>query len=285
MTWTFTEDLTAYLDAAGAVVAADPVSNTLLLTTADALRRRGTHAFGDGTPYFGWWTDPDGVVRAGLVCTPPNPLLVGSLPGPALSALAAALHTEPLLAGVAGFNARRADARVLTEAWGRPVDVEENRLFRLGTPVAPDPAPEGAVRRAAEEDLPLLLEWLGAFADEADTPRAGAPWVRDRLGYGGVLLWQDAAGTPVSMASFSRPQAGAARVGPVYTPPGARGRGFGAGATYAATLGARAAGAAEVILFTDLANPTSNRLYPRLGYAPTGDRSVVLARREPTPTP
>lgn len=77
---------------------------------------------------------------------------------------------------------------------------------------------------------------------------------------------------------FFPPLGGAARVGPVYTPPGARGHGYGAGSTYAATLGARAAGAAEVILFTDLANATSNRLYPRLGYVPVGERSMVLAR-------
>ncbi|MFJ7204573.1 GNAT family N-acetyltransferase [Streptomyces sp. NPDC098789] len=278
MTWTFTEDLTAYLDAAGPAVAAHPVPNTLLLTTADALRRRGPHAFGSGTPYFGWWTGPDGVVAAGAVCTPPHQLLVGALPAGALAALALALHTEPLLADVAGFNARRSDAEALVAAWGRPVDIEQNRLFRLGTLVAPSPAPEGEARLATEEDLPLVLDWMGAFAVEADTMRAGASWARDRMAYGGVLLWQDAAGTPVSLASFSRPQAGASRVGPVYTPPEARGHGYGAGATHAASLGARAAGAAEVILFTDLANPTSNRLYPRLGYRPAGDRSMVLAR-------
>lgn len=51
--------------------------------------------------------------------------------------------------------------------------------------------------------------------------------------------------------------------------------GFGAAATTAATRNALNAGAAEVVLFTDLANPTSNALYPRLGYRPIEDRAVV----------
>jgi len=65
--------------------------------------------------------------------------------------------------------------------------------------------------------------------------------------------------------------AGAIRVAPVYTPPEHRGRGYAAGATAAATRAALDAGAEEVLLYTDLANPTSNRLYARLGYRPVED--------------
>ena len=34
------------------------------------------------------------------------------------------------------------------------------------------------------------------------------------------------------------------------------------------------AGAAEVVLFTDLANPASNALYQRLGYEAVADRAI-----------
>ncbi|MET9696509.1 GNAT family N-acetyltransferase [Streptomyces sp. NPDC006529] len=280
MTWTFTDDLTAFLDTAGPALRADPVSNTLLLTTTDALRRRGPGAFGDGSPYFGWWTGADGAVAGVLACTPPHPVLVGAAPAEAVAALGSVLHTEPFLAGLGGFNARSQDAEVLARAWGRPVEDHRERLFRLEAPLAPSPAPAGRARPAAEEDVPLVLEWLAAFAAEADTPTAGETWIRDRISYGGILLWQDPAGRPVSLASFSRPQAATARIGPVYTPPADRGRGHAAGATHAATLAARTAGAAEVLLFTDLANPTSNRLYPRLGYVPLWDRSVIVPRAD-----
>ncbi|MET9959256.1 GNAT family N-acetyltransferase [Streptomyces sp. NPDC006326] len=278
MTWTFTPDLAAYLAAAGPAVAAEPVVNTVLLTVTDALRRRGPNAFGPDAPFFGWWTGADGAVAGGLLCTPPHPVLVGALPARAVRELGAALADEPLLACVAGFNARRPDAEALARAWGRPTEIaEETRLYRLADLVAPRPAPPGRSRLAAEGDLPLLLEWLEAFKREASVPGAASEAaLRDRLSYGGMLLWEHA-GRPVSMAGFSRPIGSVSRIGPVYTPPAARRRGYAAGVTHAVSTAAYAAGASEVLLFTDLANPTSNGVYLRLGYTPVEDRAEVVA--------
>lgn len=42
MTWTFTDDVGAFLDTAGAALAARPAENTLLLTATATLRDRGT---------------------------------------------------------------------------------------------------------------------------------------------------------------------------------------------------------------------------------------------------
>src|SRR5262249_59245223 len=89
--------------------------------------------------------------------------------------------------------------------------------------------------------------------------------IDDRLSYGGRAGGETADG-PVSMAGATRAVAGQARVGPVYTPPGRRGRGFGGAVTAAVSRAARDAGVGEVLLYTDLANPTSNALYQRLGY-------------------
>jgi predicted GNAT family acetyltransferase len=55
-------------------------------------------------------------------------------------------------------------------------------------------------------------------------------------------------------------------VGPVYTPPARRGRGFGSAVTADATAAAIAAGADHVVLYTDLSNPTSNAIYQTIGY-------------------
>lgn len=281
MTWTFSSDLAAWLAAVRPAVAAQPVVNTLLLTVMEGLELRGPDAYGPGAPLFGSWTAPDGRVSGAVLRTPPHPLLVGALPPEALPALGAALAGEPLFAGVDALNARRADAEVLASAWGRPTRVsEENRLYRLGGLRAPDPAPTGRARRAAESDLPLLRDWAAAFHREAGL-RGTVPEavLRDRLSYGGTLLWEDGGG-PVSMAGFHRPVARVAhvaRVGPVYTPPAHRGRGYGAGVTHAASGAAYAAGAQQVLLFTDLANPTSNGIYQRLGYVPVEDRTELLA--------
>ena len=74
---------------------------------------------------------------------------------------------------------------------------------------------------------------------------------------------------------MTRAVAGQVRIGPVYTPPGRRGRGFGGAVTAAVSQAARDAGVAEVLLYTDLANPTSNAVYQRLGYRPVEDRVVL----------
>jgi predicted GNAT family acetyltransferase len=65
------------------------------------------------------------------------------------------------------------------------------------------------------------------------------------------------------------------RLGPVYTPPEHRGRGYGAAVTAVVSQAALDAGAAHVVLFTDLANATSNALYCRLGYRPVEERVVL----------
>jgi predicted GNAT family acetyltransferase len=83
---------------------------------------------------------------------------------------------------------------------------------------------------------------------------------------------------------MTRAVAGQVRLGPVYTPPGRRGRGFGGAVTAAVSQAAKDAGAAEVLLYTDLANPTSNALYQRLGYQPVSD-SVELWFGPPGPAP
>jgi predicted GNAT family acetyltransferase len=87
--------------------------------------------------------------------------------------------------------------------------------------------------------------------------------------------WEDDAGAPVSLAARTATAAGVARVAPVYTPADQRRRGYGAAVTAACTADALARGASEVVLFTDLANPTANSIYQSIGFRPIGDRRVV----------
>jgi predicted GNAT family acetyltransferase len=88
------------------------------------------------------------------------------------------------------------------------------------------------------------------------------------------MLWA-VDGVPVSMAGVSPVIAGQGRVAPVYTPTELRGRGYAGMATVAASRALIAAGADEVLLYTDLANPTSNALYQRLGYRPVENVTVL----------
>jgi predicted GNAT family acetyltransferase len=61
------------------------------------------------------------------------------------------------------------------------------------------------------------------------------------------------------------------RVAPVYTPPEHRGHGYASAATAAASQWALDQGADHVLLYTDIANPITNRIYPRIGYQPLED--------------
>jgi predicted GNAT family acetyltransferase len=73
---------------------------------------------------------------------------------------------------------------------------------------------------------------------------------------------------PVALAGHSAVVGGMARIGPVYTPPAMRRRGFGAAVTAAAVRSAQRAGATEVVLFTDIGYAPSNAVYRRLGFQP-----------------
>jgi predicted GNAT family acetyltransferase len=178
-------------------------------------------------------------------------------------------------------NADLATAWAFADAWrartGASVSVSRNiRLYRLGALRRPEPMPAGRARVGTAADREVLVRWYEAFAANlggGEIFRADRQ-VEDRLGYGGLTLWE-VDGTPVSMAGATRTVAGTARVAPVYTPAGLRGRGYAGAATAAVSRAALDAGAEEVVLFTDLANPTSNALYRRIGYEPVVDRVAL----------
>ncbi|HET6859602.1 MAG TPA: GNAT family N-acetyltransferase [Streptomyces sp.] len=277
MTWTFTADLDEYLAAAGAAVAARPVENTLLLTVAEKLRRRGSDAYGEGAPLYGWWRGADGVVTGALLWTPPHPVLVGPVPPEAVGPLAEACGRY----GNPAVSAERATVDALADEWRRTGVMAttgvRQRLYRLAELIPPAPAPPGCGRVATADDRELLAGWVDAFQRETGQPAAGSlRAVDDRLSYGGLAVWEHE-GLAVSMAGTTRPAVGAVRIAPVYTPAEHRGRGYAAAVTAMVSRAARDAGAGEVLLFADLANPTSNGVYRRLGYRPVSDRVEISA--------
>jgi GNAT superfamily N-acetyltransferase len=278
MAWFTTEDLDEYLAAAESFLRLRPAENTVPLTVAATLRAQGTQAYGEAVPLFGWWRSADGGVDGAFLHTPPYPVLLTRLPRLAVEPLAEALFAlgRPL----PGINAAVDAAEAFAAAWqprtGAAWRVHmRQRLYRLHELVPPSPAPPGAARVPGTADKALLLAWFEAFAREIGDPAQDLETtVDDRIGYGGLTLWEEE-GSPVSVAGLTRQVAGMVRVGPVYTPPELRRRGFASAVTAAASRIALDAGAGEVLLFTDLANPTSNALYQRLGYRAVEDRVVL----------
>jgi GNAT superfamily N-acetyltransferase len=290
MGWRTTGDVAEFLAVAGEYLRRERARNTVILTVSEQMRvnpslyggsvQAGGRPGPAPGPLLGWWTDGAGAVGGAFLHTPPHPLLLTAVPAVVAAGLATALAGRP----PGGVNGHVEAAEAFGATWraatpgGRVAEERRMRLYRLGDLSWPDPAPAGAPRVAADRDAPLLARWFTAFAAEVHDTDAGedqAAAVRDKLSYGGILLWEDG-GQPVALAGVSRQVATMLRVGPVYTPPGLRGRGYASAVTAEVSRRAREAGAEEVLLYTDLANPTSNSIYQRIGYQPVEDR-VVLA--------
>jgi RimJ/RimL family protein N-acetyltransferase len=279
MAWHLTESLEEFTTAADGYLRADPVRHTVPLTVLESLRQRGHSVYGPGAPVFGWHESAPGTTDGAFFQTPPYAVLVAGLPAPATGALLDLLAASDR--APKAFNLPEPAVPDFAAAWtaaggGTTAEGGRSRLFRLAGLMPPDPAPSGAARVAGEADRDLLVRWNTDFAAEA-TP--GAPGradglVSDRLSHGGQTLWE-VDGRPVSMAGLTRMVAGVTRVTGVYTPPEHRRRGYGGAATAAVSQQALDAGAAAVVLYTDLANPTSNALYRRLGYRPVEDRVLL----------
>ncbi|MCX5265245.1 GNAT family N-acetyltransferase [Streptomyces sp. NBC_00199] len=276
--WYLTQDLDAFLERAGEFLRSRPALHTVPLTVVDSLRRRGPHIYGPEAPLFGT-LDTAGEVRGVFFRTPPHRLNLTSLTEEEAEALAERLAADGhRLPGVA---ADRDTAALFAAAWQRRAGVESRqterqRLYRLGELTSPGPVPAGRARIAVAADRDLLIRWHDAFMDDtgAHNGQDAGAWADSRIAYGGITLWETPDGTPVAMSGATPQVAGQVRVAPVYTPPALRGRGYAGAATVEVSRAAQDSGAAEVLLFTDLANPTSNGLYQRIGYRPVTDFAV-----------
>jgi GNAT superfamily N-acetyltransferase len=277
MAWFLSDSLAEYWAAAGGMLRTHPGQNTILLVAAETLRARGAAAFGGTAPLFGWWQGPDGQVTAAFLHTPPFPAALTSMAPEQAVTLATMLSRRGRPLG--GVNGEPAAAGAFATAWqqltGEEVSVHiQSRLYELGQLHPPERMPPGQPRAGGPADRGLIIAWCEAFHQEAQSGPEDVPgMVDDRLSYGGLTLWETGS-QPVSLAGLTRQAAGQVRVGPVYTPPGLRGKGYGGAVTWAVSRAALAAGVTSVLLFTDLANPTSNALYQRLGYRAVSDRTI-----------
>ncbi|MGW6521509.1 GNAT family N-acetyltransferase [Streptomyces sp. NPDC054962] len=273
--WCLSRDLDTFLGRAEALLRSRPVLHTVLLTATSALRERGPLTSGPGTPLFGSLSR-DGETVAAFVRTPQHGVVVTPLSKSAATALASRLADEG--ESPHGFSGDRESVEAIVSAWRqRTGDVvvqhRRERLYSLDTLTGPDPIPAGRARVADRSDRSRLMSWAQEYAaaiGETGERDFGA-WADTRLAYGGVTLWQNTEGEPVAMAGSSPLIAGQVRIAPVYTPSHLRGRGYGSAVTAAVTQAALVGGADNVLLFTDLANATSNALYQRLGYRPVAD--------------
>lgn len=256
-------------------------------------RLAGGESIGAAKPYLALVEDNAGEVVEALVMTPPFNLILSHLAPQAQTSADEVMRVgaedacavRPDLPGVVGPDD---ETRHFAVQWqsltGQHARVSmRERVFRLERVRPPRPTP-GHMRPITEADRPLLREWLTAFSAEAlgdlEDLRADAEidW-RLRATTGGMALWQDGA-TPVSLAGYGNPTPHGIRVGPVYTPPEARGHGYASALVAALSQRLLDDGRQFVFLFTDLANPTSNHIYQAIGYEPVGEATMYRFTRD-----
>lgn len=280
-------DVDAFLEMAGEFLAAREAEHNLMFGICASVRAT-PELFADDPPRFLVVTDGEGEVLGVSLRTPPNNLVLSELDDPVVvDAIVEALRDEDL-PGVLG---PKDEAARFVERWseltGRTARLAvAERIFRLDQVVPPERPAAGAWRLAEPRDRDLIADWVLAFTVEAvpDDPHptrdealaAADRWITGR--YRRIYLWEDE-GRVVSLVGTGGETPNGIRIGPVYTPPEARRRGYASALTAAASQDQLDRGRRFCFLFTDLANHTSNHIYQEIGYRPV--RDVDQYRFEP----
>ena len=221
----------------------------------------------------------DGLPIAALVQTPPHPVIIaapGTVDTACVEAVAALLRDR---AGtVQGINGPSAWAEAVAQALGAQICERMGlRLHRLAGPPRIPRQVAGQLRPFASDETEILIGWDQAFGREIEpgqpTPQRDQATL-DRFRADSVVWSVD--NRPVSMARRVRPLLGGWTISAVYTPPDLRGQGYAGAAVHGLSAMLLAEGASYVALFTDLANPISNRLYARIGFVPCLDQVRIL---------
>jgi predicted GNAT family acetyltransferase len=132
---------------------------------------------------------------------------------------------------------------------------------------------EGQLRQAGPNDRSRMILWTRAFQEEIGESSTDTELRVDRgLAAGQLWVWDQHRET-TSMAVAREPTQGVVRLSGVYTPPEMRSHGYATACVHALSKHLRGCGH-RCMLYTDLANPTSNSIYRRIGY-----RAVAEALR------
>jgi len=265
-----------FLATAEAPLVRDEARNNLILGIAG--RVKDGRSYGDDPPTF-LTVDVGGRLVAAAIRTPPYPLIL-HCEDDYRKALAVVVdhlrRADPHLPGVNG-EARASAA--FAELWTRQSHSRAEIAMRLRIyclrKVDPPAEVPGRMRLAVNEDVDLITKWMEGFHAEAvpDDPPADPRGAALRFMESGTLALWDHDG-PVSLAGSSRGSRNGATVSAVYTPREQRGKGYASACVASLSQLLLDRGSAFCTLYADLSNPTSNKIYQRIGYRPIGDSAM-----------
>jgi uncharacterized protein len=269
------DDVRAFRERVGPLLARDELRHSVPLGVLAAIE----HDPGRYREHHLWLVEGDAGVVACALMTPPFPILpLGGVSG--FDELVATVRAGGVrVPGATGFQP---EVEQFAERWAGATGVGTRTAMSLRMystdAVSAVPEASGTMRPATDADRALIADWARAFAVETglhEGPEEIARALDARVGADpGIVIWE-AGGVPVSLAAATESSPGIARVGPVYTPPEQRRRGYATTLVAAWTAHLLGRRIRRCALFTDLANPTSNSIYQAVGYRHFGDARVI----------
>ncbi len=277
---TFT-DAAAFAERSTPFLLRDEPTNNLVLGLTHNLKR-DLYRYGDEMPYMAT-VEAGGEVVAVALRTPPHALIL--TPTDADEALLALAHnvferwpTLPQINGPSDTAARF--LRIWGALSGQTGHLHMHQHIYKLEQIIPVTGVSGEAREASGADHDLIVRWIKEFQmdcfgktlPDKDVQAAVDRWLSGD-GNQALYFWEDD-GQPVSMAGYGGTTPNGMRVSYVYTPPEQRRRGYASAVTAAVSQRILDGGRTFCFLYTDMANPTSNKIYQDIGYRSVGDVSL-----------
>lgn len=269
-----------FLKNAGDLLYKDEAVNSLMLGLAEDMLTRPSHLSKE-PPWYLRVVDTQGKTLTAALRTPPMNLILTYADKPELAELADyVLRRTPELPGLTGPSE---SVDNFSELWfartGRRGEVAmHSKIYQAERMKIPTDV-TGYLRHFRDDEFDLALRWMKEFCAEAlpNEKRSEEVWLKSvervlekKAGY--VWMHND---EPVAMTHVSRPTRDTVTINYVYTPKHLRQRGF-ASALVARLSEKMLEDKRYCVLYTDLANPTSNKIYQNIGYEEVTESKYVI---------
>lgn len=260
------EDAVTFCDRTQPYLLRYPTEHNLLLGMQSALVRV-PEAFTTSPDLF--LVESAGEIQAVGMRTPPYNLVLSKVQDLSVVEIIVNYFQQAETA-LAGINSFIREAQAFSQAWqshtGQSSALKMHLRIHQLTQVHRPMSVQGYLRKATKRDRKQLLQWSEAFsletfgALETDIER-----ILDlQLKRQNLYVWCDRKQVSMVVGRVSQP--GGGRIGPVYTPPDCRRRGYATACVAAVSQLLLDRGAQRCCLFTDITNPTSNHIYHTIGY-------------------
>lgn len=261
-----------FLDATKDFRRLDPVRTGLITSIATSVAS-GFRTYED---YFWWSVSKNNLIVGLAIRTVPYGYVFSPMGSNAIEALHSFICLEDSAA--LEFAGPKDVIDSLVQISGKVVTESEGELIYECRNLIPA-HPIGEIRSANENDFDLIFSWMKAFMATTGLRVYDLEGVvRTALGARRYyLLMFD--GAPISMGGHSDVQVfedfSIGRVGPIYTPEEFRKKGYASALTSEITKTLISRGALPT-LYTQAANPTSNKIYQEIGYTLVDENCRVV---------